>query len=108
MKIRARMWRMPRTEHVIDHDDLETAADEYVAAHVDTKTDGAIAFVEVLDGEQWVLWRVEVLMPRPMLLLGTSPVTEEEAAAELRQKTIRGAALMVAREWLARVRSVFH
>lgn len=82
MIVRCRMWRMARSEHVVDAEDYETAPDDFVAAFVDTREAGSISFVEVLEGERWVLWRVEVIMGRP-LLLATVQTTEEEAEREL-------------------------
>lgn len=78
-----RLLGKDETRRSIEAEEEIDVPDEYFREHVRAER-GAVAFVEVAVGDfgPWVLWRVECVNQRPLLLV-TIRCTEEEAKAEL-------------------------
>ena len=83
-------WLMDRrteSEHVVTVDseeDLDVIADNYAAKHCRCQ-EGDIVFVET---ERGVIWRVECVSGRPLVVLLTAMCTREEALEEIESESL--------------------
>jgi hypothetical protein len=96
---RARKWREPHTEVLVQGEDLEDwqAPDHYVYENVEITRAGEVVFVEVERSDAtWQLWRCASVrnplsgpgMELPFGLL-TAEITEAEAEAEMRAMGVK-------------------